>query len=110
MNTQNTKPGDIDPQTQIELEAQTFRRLVAHLQNSPDVQNIDLMVLASFCRNCLSKWYKAAAQEKGIEVDYDSAREYIYGMPYEQWKDAHQTKASDETMRAYEKKHPKKPS
>jgi hypothetical protein len=75
---------------QIELEAAAFRRLLAHLQDNTDVQNIDLMNLAGFCRNCLSKWYLAAAEERGLEMDYDQAREYVYGMPYAEWKDKYQ--------------------
>lgn len=81
----------MDKQTQIELEAAAFRRLTAHLQERTDVQNIDLMNLAGFCRNCLSKWYLAAAEEKGIEMDYDKSREIVYGMPYNDWKDKYQT-------------------
>ena len=73
-----------------ELEAATFRRLVQHLDENKDVQNIDLMNLASFCRNCLSKWYVASAQDKGIHVDYEAARTMIYGMPYEEWKKKYQ--------------------
>ena len=73
-----------------EIESSVFRRLVAHLQENTDVQNIDLMDLAGFCRNCLGKWYKEAAEESGIEMDYDDAREIIYGMPYPEWKDKHQ--------------------
>lgn len=80
----------MDQQTQTELEAAAFRRLTAHLQERTDVQNIDLMDLAGFCRNCLAKWYLAAAEEKGLSVDYDQAREHVYGMPYEEWKDKHQ--------------------
>ena len=74
----------------VELEAAAFRRLVAHLQERNDVQNIDLMNLAGFCRNCLSKWYAAAAEERGHDIDYDSARERVYGMPYSEWKAKHQ--------------------
>jgi hypothetical protein len=81
----------MDQQTQIELEAAAFRRLLEHLQANTDVQNIDLMNLAGFCRNCLSKWYLAAAEDKGLEMDYDQAREYVYGMPYSEWKDKYQT-------------------
>ncbi len=76
----------MDDQTRIELEAAAFRRLVQHLDENRDVQNIDLMNLAGFCRNCLSKWYKAAGEDKGIELDYEEVRERIYGMPYAQWK------------------------
>jgi hypothetical protein len=81
----------MDQQTQTELEAAAFRALVAHLRERTDVQNIDLMNLAGFCRNCLSKWYLAAAEEKGVDMDYDKAREVVYGMPYSEWKDKYQT-------------------
>jgi len=81
----------MDKQTQIELEAAAFRRLMAHFQERTDVQNIDVMELAGFCRNCLAKWYLAAAEDKGVDIDYEQAREYIYGMPYDEWKDKHQT-------------------
>lgn len=81
----------MDQQTQIELEAAAFRRLLEHLQANTDVQNIDLMNLAGFCRNCLSKWYLAAAEEKGVEMNYDKAREFVYGMPYDEWKQKYQT-------------------
>jgi hypothetical protein len=80
----------MDDQTRIELEAAAFRRLVQHLDDNKQVQNIDLMNLAGFCRNCLSKWYKAAAEDKGIELDYEEAREVIYGMPYADWKAKYQ--------------------
>ncbi|WP_292758084.1 MULTISPECIES: DUF1244 domain-containing protein [unclassified Methylophaga] len=80
----------MDKQTQTELEAAAFRRLVAHLQERKDVQNIDLMNLAGFCRNCLSKWYLAAAEDQGVEMDYDAAREHIYGMSYDEWKQKYQ--------------------
>lgn len=80
----------MDTQTKTELEAAAFRRLVAHLQKNTDVQNIDLMNLAGFCRNCLSKWYLAAAEEKDLAMDYEQAREIIYGMTYQEWKDTYQ--------------------
>jgi hypothetical protein len=80
----------MDKQTQTELEAAAFRRLVAHLQERKDVQNIDLMNLAGFCRNCLSKWYLAAAEDQGVEMDYEAAREHIYGMSYDEWKQKYQ--------------------
>ena len=80
----------MDKQTQTELEAAAFRRLVAHLQERSDVQNIDLMNLAGFCRNCLSKWYLAAAEQQGVEMDYDAAREHVYGMTYDEWKQKYQ--------------------
>lgn len=94
-------------QTQIEMQAAVYRRLVKHLRDNPDVQNIDLMNLASFCRNCLSKWYVAAAEEKGEELDYDSARELVYGMPYKDWKTKYQTEATPEQKAAYDAKHNK---
>ncbi|WP_166251662.1 DUF1244 domain-containing protein [Marinobacter salicampi] len=79
------------PATQTEIEAAAFRHLVKHLQTHTEVQNIDLMNLASFCRNCLAKWYRAEAAERNVEVSYDEAREHIYGMPYEDWKARFQT-------------------
>ena len=92
----------MNEQTQTELEAAAFRRLLKHLDDRKDVQNIDLMILAGFCRNCLSKWYMAAAEEKGIDVDYDQARELVYGMPYDEWKDKYQQKATPEQLAAFE--------
>lgn len=86
----------MDEQTRIELEAAAFRRLVEHLRERTDVQNIDLMNLSGFCRNCLSKWYRAAAEERGIPMEYEEARERIYGMPYAEWKAKYQTEASPE--------------
>jgi hypothetical protein len=80
----------MDEKTQTEIEAAAFRRLVQHMRERTDVQNIDLMNLAGFCRNCLAKWYRAAAEERGVPMDYDQAREIVYGMPYEQWKAEHQ--------------------
>ncbi len=80
----------IDKQLQTELEAAAFRKLIAHLQAHTDVQNIDLMNLAGFCRNCLAKWLKAAGEERGLTMDYDKVREQIYGMPYEEWKTKYQ--------------------
>ena len=82
---------DIDPATRTELEAAAFRRLVQHLRSRTDVQNIDLMNLAGFCRNCLSKWYAEEAATQGIELSKAASREIVYGMPYEEWKDKHQT-------------------
>lgn len=87
---------------QTEIEAAVFRRLLEHLDNNKDVQNIDLMITADFCRNCLSKWYMAAAQEHGEQIDYDDARQLVYKMPYGQWKDNHQAPATDEQMAAFE--------
>jgi hypothetical protein len=88
----------MDKQTQTEVEAAVFRRLLEHLDANKDVQNIDLMILADFCRNCLAKWYSAAANDKGVEIDYDAAREVVYKMPYSQWKENHQLPASDEQL------------
>ncbi len=81
---------EIDEQTRTEIEARAFRTLVQHLRERTDVQNIDLMNLAGFCRNCLSKWYRAGAQEQGIDMDYETAREIVYGMPYAEWKARYQ--------------------
>jgi hypothetical protein len=97
---------DIDPATTVELEAAAFRRLVAHLRGRTDVQNIDLMNLAGFCRNCLSRWYQEAAAERGIEIGKDEAREIVYGMPYEEWQRLHQTEASSEAQAAFSKSAP----
>ena len=91
----------MDDKTRTELEAAAFRALVAHFRNRTDVQNIDLMNLAGFCRNCLSKWYRAAAEEKGLPMTYDEAREIVYGMPYEDWKAKYQSEASAEQKRAF---------
>jgi hypothetical protein len=81
----------MDDKTRIEVEAAAFRRLVEHFRERTDVQNIDVMNLAGFCRNCLSKWYRTAAEERGVELSYDEAREIVYGMPYDEWKAKHQT-------------------
>lgn len=97
----SSKP-DIDPQTRTELEAAAFRTLVDHLRQRTDVQNIDLMNLAGFCRNCLSKWYRAAAEEKGLELDYEGAREIVYGEPYSSWKAKHQAETSPEQKAAFD--------
>ena len=94
---------DIDPQTQLELEAAAFRRLQKHLmQDRPEVQNIDMMNLAGFCRNCLSRWYQEAANERGIEMTKAEGREAFYGMPYEDWRAQHQTEASPEQQAAFD--------
>ena len=85
-----------------EIEAAVFRRLVAHLDDNKDVQNIDLMNLAGFCRNCLSKWYRAAADEAGVELSDAEARELIYGMPYPEWKEKFQREASSEQLATFE--------
>ena len=97
----------MDDVTRTELEAAAFRRLVEHLRERNDVQNIDLMNLSGFCRNCLSKWYRAAAQDRGLEMTYDTARERVYGMPYDEWKSKHQTEATPEQRAAYEASHGK---
>ena len=96
----------MDDRTRTELEAAAFRTLVDHLRKRTDVQNIDLMNLAGFCRNCLSKWYAAAADEKGLEIDYDKAREIVYGMPYADWKAKHQTEATAEQKAKFQAAHP----
>ncbi|MHA7886029.1 DUF1244 domain-containing protein [Roseicyclus sp.] len=96
----------MDDQTKLELEAAAFRRLVQHFDERTDVQNIDLMNLAGFCRNCLSRWYQEAAAERGIEMDKEAAREVVYGMPYEEWKAKHQTEASDAQKAAFDKSNP----
>ena len=88
------------------IEASVFRRLLQHLDSRKDVQNIDLMNLAGFCRNCLSKWYMAAAEEEGLAVDYDAARERVYGMPYEQWKQRYQGEATAGQLAAFERNKP----
>jgi hypothetical protein len=88
------------------IEAAVFRRLLEHLDSRKDVQNIELMNLAGFCRNCLSKWYIAAAAEEGVEIDMDSARERIYGMPHSEWKQKYQAEATPEQLAAFEKNAP----
>ena len=90
--------------TTTELEAAAFRTLVQHLRDNPEVQNIDLMNLAGFCRNCLSKWYRAAAEERGLDMDYDAAREIVYGMPYGEYKAKHQKEATPEQLAAFQTK------
>jgi uncharacterized protein len=91
----------MDDDTRTELEAATFRRLVAHLRERTDVQNIDLMNLAGFCRNCLSKWYRAAAEERGLPLSDPAAREIVYGMPYDEWRKKYQQEASPEQKAAF---------
>jgi uncharacterized protein len=88
------------------IDAAVLRRLLEHLDSRKDVQNIDLMNLAGFCRNCLSKWYVAASEDAGLEVDYDQARERVYGMPYDVWKEKHQTPATPEQLAAMKKSQP----
>ena len=97
----------MDDKTRTELEAAAFRALVEHLRTRTDVQNIDLMNLAGFCRNCLSKWYKAAAEGKGLAMDYETAREIVYGMPYGEWKDKHQSEATPEQKAKFEEQRDK---
>lgn len=93
----------IDPRTQTELEAAAFRRLLEHLRERTDVQNIDMMNLAGFCRNCLSNWYQQAAEAKGLPLSKDEAREFVYGMPFAEWKARYQTEASPEQQAAFAK-------
>jgi hypothetical protein len=92
----------MDSKTEDALDAAVFRRLLEHFDTRKDVQNIELMILAGFCRNCLSKWYVEAAREKGIDIDLDAAREHVYGMPYSQWKEKHQQPATPEQLAAFE--------
>ena len=92
----------MDDQTRIELEAAAFRSLVSHLRKRTDVQNIDLMNLSGFCRNCLSRWYQEAANEKGIDLDKDGAREIVYGMPFAEWRDKYQSEATPEQQAKFE--------
>ncbi|MEM6440462.1 MAG: DUF1244 domain-containing protein [Pseudomonadota bacterium] len=92
----------MNDQTRLELEAAAFRRLRDHLRERTDVQNIDLMNLSGFCRNCLSRWYQEAAAERGIEMTKDEGREIVYGMPYEDWRVQHQTEASAEAKAAFD--------
>lgn len=98
----------MDKRTQTEIEAAAFRRLLEHFQKHTEVQNIDLMILADFCRNCLAKWYAAAAQEHGETIDYEQARTVIYGMPYAEWREKYQKDATPEQLAAYELKQKKK--
>lgn len=95
----------MDDKTRIELEAAAFRRLVSHLQERTDVQNIDLMNLAGFCRNCLSRWYREEAGKQGIEIADPKAREIVYGMPYDEWKAKHQAAATEDQKAAFARSH-----
>ncbi|RUO99599.1 DUF1244 domain-containing protein [Hyphomicrobium sp.] len=95
-----------DPQTTIELEAAAFRRLVEHLRTRTDVQNIDMMNLAGFCRNCLSTWMSDAAADRGLELSKEEAREIVYGMPFKEWKAKYQTDASAEKQAAFQQNRP----
>ena len=92
----------MDDKTRLEVEAATYRRLVEHFRTHTEVQNIDLMNLANFCRNCLSKWYRSAAEERGHELSYEDAREIVYGIPYSEWKDKYQVEATEEQKAAYQ--------
>ena len=94
----------LDDSTVQYLEAAAFRTLTAHLRAHPEVQNIDLMILADFCRNCLSKWMVTAAEEAGISLTYEAAREHVYGMPYAEWKTKHQQPATPEQLAAFERR------
>ncbi len=98
---------DLTPQQQLEFEAAAFRRLAAHLRERSDVQNIDLMNLAGFCRNCLSNWYRDAANAAGVPMDKEASREIVYGIPYEEWRAKHQREASVEQKAAFEVNKPK---
>ena len=91
----------MDSRTELEIEAAAFRRLRDYLREHTEVQNIDLMNLAGFCRNCLSKWYRAEAETRGVAMDYEQARELVYGMPYAVWKDKYQQEASSDQQAAY---------
>ena len=95
----------MDNQTQTEIESAVLRRLIDHLRNRTDVQNIDMMNLAGFCRNCLSRWYAEAAAEKGISIDKLESREIIYGMPFEEWKKLYQKEASLEQQKKFQETH-----
>ncbi|MEJ8573818.1 DUF1244 domain-containing protein [Microbaculum marinum] len=96
---------ELDQKTRTELEAAAFRRLVDHLRERTDVQNIDLMNLAGFCRNCLSNWYRDAAEERGLEMDKEQSREIVYGMPYDEWKSRYQTEATADQKAALANSH-----
>jgi hypothetical protein len=98
---------EIDPKTAQELEAAVFQRLVKHLRERPEVQNIDMMNLAYFCRNCLSNWYRDAAGEKGIEMSKEASREIVYGMPYDEWKEKHQSEADADKLTRFEEVRPR---
>ena len=98
---------EIDDTTRTELEAAAFRRLLEHLRSRSDVQNIDLMNLAGFCRNCLSNWYREAAEARGLDIGKDESREVVYGMPYAEWQARYQTAAKPEQLAAFEKNRPR---
>ena len=94
----------MDNKSKTEIEAAVFRRFISHLQDHKEVQNIELMLLADFCRNCLAKWYTSAAEENGVAIDYEQAREIVYGMSYKEWKDKYQLDATPEQLAAYNQK------
>jgi uncharacterized protein len=94
----------MDDRQKTEIEAAAFRHLVQHFRDHPEVQNIDVMNLAGFCRNCLSKWMAAAADERGVPLSYEDARTLVYGMPYEEWKKKHQTEASPDKLKSFTEK------
>jgi hypothetical protein len=98
---------ELTKQQQMEFEAAAFRRLVSHLRERTDVQNIDLMNLAGFCRNCLSNWYREAAEAEGVPLSKDESREIIYGMPYAEWRAKHQTEVSADKVAAFEDNRPR---
>ncbi|MFK8042105.1 DUF1244 domain-containing protein [Congregibacter sp.] len=102
MNDQEHSRRSDEDSLGTEIEAAVFRRLLEHLDSNKQVQNIELMNLANFCRNCLSKWYVAAAEDRGLSVDYEAARERVYGMPYSQWKSQHQTEATPEQLAQFQ--------
>ena len=95
---------DTNKNLTMEIQSDVFGTLIKHLQNKTEVQNIDLMNLADFCRNCLSKWYVSAAKEKGIEISYDEARKIVYGMPYDEWKSMYQKEATKEQLEKFNSK------
>ncbi len=105
LSQQTRERTPMDDKTRIELEAAAFRRLTEHLRRRTDVQNIDLMNLAGFCRNCLSKWYRAAAEERGLELTEERAREIVYGMPYGEWKATYQREATPDQQKAFAEGH-----
>lgn len=100
----------MDEKTRTEIEAATFRKLIQHFQAHPEIQNIDLMLTADFCRNCLAKWFMAEAEARGLALDYAKAQEIVYGMPYSEWKARYQTEATPEQLRALEERQRQKPN
>jgi hypothetical protein len=101
---------DTDEKTRVELEAAVYRRLVEHLRTRTDVQNIDLMILAGFCRNCLSDWMREAADAKGVSMTKEQSREIVYGMPYDEWRARHQRDATPEQLAAFKESQQKHPA